>query len=253
MTLYQTFSRDGGLTWSFPESVYASSAVHLCEPGCVRSPDGKQLAVLLRENARRRNSHVIFSNDEGKTWTGPREVPLALTGDRHTGKYGPDGRLFISFRCRSPRHRAEGRPFEGDWVAWVGSWEDIAKGRDGQYSVRLKDNTKGYDTSYPGVELLPDGTLVMTYGQRLDLVEGCLVSYRWGCGALLSHDNGLTWDLAHETLINSFDHGDGSPMGYSVGHTYSTLLDDGAVLTCYGYLRTKGMCLVKWQPTGGTA
>jgi hypothetical protein len=165
MTLLKTFSKDGGLTWSFPEVVYQSSAVHLCEPGCIRSPDGRRLAVLLRENARRKNSHVIFSDDEGKTWSEPREVPLALTGDRHTGKYAPDGRLFISFRCRSPKHRAEGRPFEGDWVGWVGTWDDIVSGRDGQYSVRLKDNTKGYDTTYPGVEVLPDGTFVTTtYG-----------------------------------------------------------------------------------------
>jgi hypothetical protein len=163
--LFKTFSEDGGLTWSFPEVVYQSSEVHLCEPGCIRSPDGKQLAVLLRENARRKNSHVIFSSDEGKTWTAPREVPLALTGDRHTGKYGPDGRLFISFRCRSPKQSAKNRPFEGDWVGWVGTWEDIVKGRDGQYSVRLKDNTKGYDTTYPGVEVLPDDTFVVTtYG-----------------------------------------------------------------------------------------
>jgi hypothetical protein len=73
--------------------------------------------------------------------------------------------LFISFRCRSPGHSAAERPFEGDWVGWVGTWEDIADGRAGQYSVRLKDNTKGYDTSYPGVEVLPDGTFVTTtYG-----------------------------------------------------------------------------------------
>ncbi|HIF01110.1 MAG TPA: exo-alpha-sialidase [Planctomycetes bacterium] len=164
-TLYQTFSRDGGLTWSFPESVYQSSDVHLCEPGCIRSPDGKRMAVLLRENARQKNSHVIFSDDEGSTWTEPRELPLALTGDRHTGKYGPDGRLFISFRCRSPKQSAAGRPFEGDWVGWVGTWEDIVNEGDGQYSVRLKDNTKGYDTTYPGVEVLPDGTFVVTtYG-----------------------------------------------------------------------------------------
>ena len=163
--LYKTFSRDGGLTWSFPEVVYQSSAVHLCEPGCIRSPDGKQLAVLLRENARRKNSHVIFSSDEGVTWSDPREVPLALTGDRHTGKYAPDGRLFISFRCRSPTSRAADRPFEGDWIGWVGTWHDIVNERDGQYIVRLKDNTKGYDTAYPGVEILPDGTFVTTtYG-----------------------------------------------------------------------------------------
>ena len=163
--LYKTFSKDGGLSWSFPQVVYESSDVHLCEPGCIRSPDGKRLAVLLRENARRKNSHVIFSDDEGQTWSEPREVPLALTGDRHTGKYGPDGRLFISFRCISPESKRDGRPFEGDWVAWVGTWDDIAGGRDGQYSVRLKDNTKPYDTAYPGVEILPDGTFVATtYG-----------------------------------------------------------------------------------------
>jgi len=165
ITLYKTFSKDGGVTWSFPEAVHASPEVHLCEPGCIRSPDGKQLAVLLRENRRLKNSHVIFSDDEGSTWTEPRELPLALTGDRHTGKYAPDGRLFISFRCRSPRDKARDRPFEGDWVGWVGTYDDIVQGRQGQYVVRVKDNTKDYDTTYPGVEILPDGTFVTTtYG-----------------------------------------------------------------------------------------
>ena len=37
----------------------------LCEPGIVRSPDGRQLAMLLRENSRRFNSYVSFSDDAG--------------------------------------------------------------------------------------------------------------------------------------------------------------------------------------------
>ena len=165
MTLYRTFSADGGLTWSFPEAVYASAERHLCEPGCIRSPDGRTLAVLLRENRRREPSQIIFSTDEGRSWSEPAPLPLSLAGDRHTGTWLPDGRLFISYRCIAPADARSGRPFEGDWVGWVGSWEDLLHQRPGQYLVRLKDNTKGYDTSYPGVECLPDGTIVTTtYG-----------------------------------------------------------------------------------------
>ncbi len=161
--LFKTFSKDGGLTWSFPEVVYQSTEVHLCEPGIVRSPDGKQLAVLLRENRRVKNSHIIFSNDEGRTWTEPRELPNELTGDRHTGKYLPDGRLFLTFRDITPKDRRS--PTWGDWAGWIGTYDDLVKGKPGQYRLRLKDNHKGADCTYPGVEVLPDGTVVTTtYG-----------------------------------------------------------------------------------------
>lgn len=171
-TLYKTLTQDGGLTWSQPEPVYQSSEVHLCEPGIVRSPDGKQLAVLLRENARRKNSHIIFSNDEGKTWSEPRELPRTLTGDRHTAKYSRDGRLLIVFRSYTSRRTNFQRkddstqwPTEGDCAAWVGTYDDLVNNRPGHYVVRLLDNQKGYDTTYPGVEILPDGTFVVTtYG-----------------------------------------------------------------------------------------
>lgn len=107
-------------------------------------------------------------------------MPLALTGDRHTGKYGPDGRLFISFRCIAPSSKRQGRPYEGDWVGWIGTWDDIEKGSSGQYVVRLKDNTKSYDTSYPGVEVLPDGTFVATtYGHWVQGEAPYILSVRF--------------------------------------------------------------------------
>lgn len=170
MSVYTTKSTDGGLTWSDPEAIYKDSTIFLCEPGIIRSPDGKQIAVLLRENKRVKNSYIIFSDDEGKTWTTPRELPLALTGDRHTGKYTSDGRLFISFRTISPKQKQADRPFEKSWGGWVGTYDDLVKGTEGQYVVRLKKNypSEGgwdYDTAYPGVEVLPDGTIVTTtYG-----------------------------------------------------------------------------------------
>ena len=173
-TLYKTISVDGGLTWSFPEEIYKAQDVHLCEPGIIRSPDGKQLAVLLRENLRKKNSHVIFSDDEGRTWTKPREVPAALTGDRHTAKYTKDGRLFISFRDMGLTS-----PTKGDWVAWVGTYEDISKGKEGQYRVRIMDNKNRWDSTYPGVEVLPDGAIVTTtYGHWTEGEAPYIVSVR---------------------------------------------------------------------------
>ncbi len=172
--VYKTLSTDGGLTWGEPEVIATHATAHLCEPGIIRSPDGKQLAVLLRENSRRHNSFVIFSGDEGKTWSPPRELPASLTGDRHTGKYAPDGRLFISFRDTT-----RVSPTKGDWVAWVGTYNDIVKGREGQYRVRLMDNHKGGDCAYPGVEVLPDGTFVTTtYGHWIAGQEPFIVSVR---------------------------------------------------------------------------
>jgi hypothetical protein len=153
-------SSDGGLTWGSPTPVLAHPEAHLCEPGIIRSPDGKQLAMLLRENSRQFNSFVSFSDDEGQIWSEPREVPGALTGDRHVGRYAPDGRLFITFRDTTRLS-----PTKGDWVGWVGTYEDIVKGQAGQYRVRLMDNKKDADCAYPGLELLPDGTFVTTtYG-----------------------------------------------------------------------------------------
>ena len=59
-------------------------------------------------------------------------------------------------------------PTHGDWVAWVGTFDDIVEGREGQYRVRLMDNTKGADCAYPGVEVLPDGTFVADDLRSLD-------------------------------------------------------------------------------------
>jgi hypothetical protein len=134
--------------------------------------------VLLRENRRVKRSHVIFSDDEGATWSAPRELPGALTGDRHTAKYAPDGRLFISFRDVPPRTASS--PTAGDWIGWVGKYEDLTNGGTGQFRVRFKDNFKGYDCAYPGVEVLPDGTFVTTtYGHWIEGEQPYILSVRF--------------------------------------------------------------------------
>ena len=178
--VYTCLSKDGGLTWSVPAPIAMLHDANLCEPGVLRSPDGKQIAVLLRENSRKYNSFVIFSDDEGLTWSQPKELPAALTGDRHVARYAPDGRLFISFRDTT--HVSSTK---GDWVGWVGNYTDIVSGAEGQYRVRIMDNKKGQDTTYPGVEVLPDGTFVTTtYGRWIEGEEAYVVSVRFKLGEL---------------------------------------------------------------------
>lgn len=172
--VYKTISNDGGLTWSAPVPIARHDSAHLCEPGLIRSPNGKQIAMLMRENSRKFNSFVSFSKDEGETWSEPRELPGSLTGDRHVGRYAPDGRLVITFRDTT--HESVSK---GDWVAWVGRYADIVDGAEGQYRVRLMKNHKDADCAYPGLELLRDGTFVTTtYGHWTEGEPPYVVSVR---------------------------------------------------------------------------
>lgn len=157
-------TRDGGLTWSQPQTVARHPSAHLCEPGVIRLNDGT-LAILMRENSRKFNSFIMFSEDNGETFTKPRELPDCLTGDRHTCRRLRDGRIAVTFRD----NRA-GSETLGDWVLWVGTDEDLRSGGEGQYKFRLKKNYPnaggGYgDCAYPGFHVLPDDTMVLiTYG-----------------------------------------------------------------------------------------
>ncbi len=182
--VYKTISLDDGLTWSEPEVIAEHPEAHLCEPGLIRSPDGREIAVLLRENSRRFNSFVVFSPDEGRTWSRPVELPSSLTGDRHVGRYTPDGRLFITFRDQEPSS-----PWRGDWVGWLGRYQDLRRGgREpwaGEARVRLMDNRHAADTAYPGLELLPDGTFVTTtYGHFTPGEEPWVASVRFTAAEL---------------------------------------------------------------------
>ena len=164
-TVLQCESVDGGLTWSKQRRVIDTRrfpGAHDCEPEVTRSPDGKQLLMLMRENRRRYNSLYAVSNDEGRTWSKPREVSAALTGDRHTAVYAKDGRLVVMFRNRRPVPESEsngkkaGIPvWSGPTTAWVGTYKDIIEGREGQYRVTLLPYG-----GYGKLQRLPDGTII---------------------------------------------------------------------------------------------
>ncbi|ELC8441365.1 discoidin domain-containing protein [Clostridium perfringens] len=175
---YLSFDENGEEVWTEPvrlleEHNSIEKAAQLCEIEVLRSPDGNQLALIARSQAKRHNSMIAFSNDEGETWTEPVELQGALMGERHKAIYDPiSGRLLITFReiIRDPNGTGNNNDWvAGDWVAWVGTYDDLVHNRDGQYRIRLMEDftpsVKSGDCGYAGNEVLDDGTYVLTsYG-----------------------------------------------------------------------------------------
>jgi hypothetical protein len=88
-----------------------------------------------------------------------------------------------------------------------------------------------------GLVRLADGRLVLTYGYR---------HAPFGVRAVISADDGLTWDTDHVIVLRS----DGA--GYDLGYPVSTVLPDGTVFTIYYFTdRAEGITHIagtRWQP-----
>lgn len=185
----QSVSSDGGLTWS-PWKIALDNPPHIpCEPELIRSPDGNRLFCLMCDNAGRweTTSRSLFmtSDDEGETWSDPLELPLGLTGDRHKHCYSHDGRLVVAMR-----NTAQDCPERGDFMVWVGTFNDVVMRREGRYRVRLLKSHAGADASYPSIELLPDGTFIATtyIKYRPGLERHSIVSVRFNLAELDAMD-----------------------------------------------------------------
>lgn len=219
---YLTFDEDGNEQWSTPERLLAEhndieKYAGLCEIEVIRSPKGDQLALLARAQHKKTNAMIAFSNDEGKTWTEPREMQGSLMGERHKAEYDPvSGRLLITFREINRRSATDLNDWvAGDWVAWVGTYDDLVNNKEGQYRVRLMDDftpsVRAGDTGYAGNVVLDDGTFVLTsygYFDPQDTRAPYIMTVRLKLSEL---DEAVQQPPVETTtrIINDFDTGDG--------------------------------------------
>ncbi len=161
--IMQSITADGGLTWEKQRLIAKHEDALPDEPGVIRSPDGTQIAAVMREQSRAYNAMIITSNDEGQTWSECGEAAAGVTGDRHNLAHAPDGRLVIVFRDTALASRTK-----FNFVAWVGTYDDLVNGREGEYRVLLLQHQGNFppeeygDCGYAGLEVLPDGTFVAT-------------------------------------------------------------------------------------------
>ncbi len=100
--------------------------------------------------------------------------------------------------------------------------------------------------------LMPNDDIVMTLIVRQDIRDGKLASFRKGCDALVSHDNGLTWDLDRRYILDDWPYYDYTrPVPHAraiCGHSCSTLLEDGRILSAYGHYPAQGIGMIRWTP-----
>lgn len=181
---------DGKPVWSDPEPYFSKyrsieKKANMCEVEVIRSDKGQgdELCLIARSNNKTYNSLISFSVDEGKTWSKPKFVPSALNGERHKADYTSDGRLFITFRSierskiRVEKNSEEHMKnwYSEGWIAWVGTYDDLKYGNEGQYRIKLAHTYLNHqnapsicanaDTGYCGNVVLPDDTVVTsTYG-----------------------------------------------------------------------------------------
>lgn len=171
-----SFDENGNERWSKPEPFLSEyrdieKSMQICEIGLLRSPDEKSIVALARTQSHQHRSVLFFSSDEGKTWSEPKETLPELHGERHKAVYDPvTGRLIITFR--EIRMWEEAGKLEwkaGNWLAWVGTYENLINCQSGAYRICLStdytQSPKSGDTGYAGVAVKSDGTLVMhSYG-----------------------------------------------------------------------------------------
>ena len=213
---FRMLSRDGGHTWTDPERMEGvSQAPH----GPSLMNDGSLLQIgrsfrTVGTGADAYEQTVISSwrsTDLGKTWTCLcAEIPA--TGDENARP-----QMFHEPNCiQLPDGKIVGL------VRYHGEDNCMREtvSTDGGRTWTAMANT-GMPGLPPHLIRLADGRLVNVYGRRFVQTTTC------GEYACISDDNGKTWDMEHEIVLN--------PCAFSsdLGYPSSCVLSDGSILTIY--------------------
>jgi len=272
-TANRFFSTDYGRNWvkSIPVQPAGNGRPWWTEGNPLVEPDASGNAVRIAEIGynyadgawpqKPCDAFFRWSLDGGRTWTNEVSPKEWLWHDTY------EGRTYARSVCEGSLVRAD-----NGWLVaalrtdvgarWIPSGNDNYCGAgvsiskdDGQTWTPVQIIHRGGRMHMHFVKM-PNADLVMIYVMRQDIAPDGIhyASYRRGCAALVSQDNGLTWDVFREYRLHEFDFAtsqEGPHEGISAlacGHTCSTLLDDGRILTAYGHYISNGIGLIRWQP-----
>ena len=174
-------------------------------------------------------AYIRFSTDTGKTWTESIRVPQWKCVNEVTLIRAANGDLVAACRTDIPPSRKN---------EWIDHFEGLGVAFSKDDGKTWSDVTKLYDWGrhHPSLVLMPDGRIVMTHVVRKGYVDTPDGFPQFGIEAVVSADDGRTWDLDHKYILHGWsgNRKDVNKWWSSCQATSTVLLPDGSLLTAFG-------------------
>ena len=194
---------------------------------------------------------IHFSFDGGESWSKELNVPQWKGVNETVLCRAKNGDIVAAGRTDNPKQ-------------FLGLVNDQYSGlatsvsKDNGHTWTELNHLYFWGRHHPQMILLPSGELVLTYAVRNGYTDDQDGYPRFGIEAVISKDNGKTWDLDHKYILASYSAQIKGTWWGSTQSTSSVLLPDGSLLTAFGTgvrnLPTQKICkmdvaLVKWRPS----
>ena len=250
------FSHDYGATWETAplEPLPSGRPWFVWDPPLVERDKATGDVTRLWETGYSMNEQVYYSakdghyqqgllrcsTDRGRTWNAPVAVPQWLDMGEIALLRAANGALAAACRTAIPPQ------FKGKSLDhYEGIGVSISKD-DGKTWSNVK-KLYDYGRHHPSLVLMPSGDIVMTHVVRKGYTDAPDGFPRFGIEAIVSHDNGETWDLDHRYILDCWtgnrkqadpnareDRPGPQPFWASCQSTSTVLLPDGSLLTAFG-------------------
>jgi len=174
-------------------------------------------------------AYLRSSTDEARTWSDDQKVPQWLGVNEVEIIKAANGDWVAACRTDYPKRFAH---FQFDHYGGLATSISKDKGKTWSELKPLYE----WGRHHPSMVLLRDGNIVMSYVVRLGYPDTNDGFPQYGVEAVVSKDNGQTWDLEHRYVLATWV---GNRKGKndwfcSVQSTSTVLLPDGTLLTAFG-------------------
>ncbi len=172
--------------------------------------------------------YIRFSDDVGKTWRDEVKIPEMYAVNEVAFVRAKNGDIVAACRTDNPDR------FKDEIDHYGGLAVSISK--DNGLTWSKLNWLYEWGRHHACMVLMPNGDIVMTYVVRKGYIDTADGYPQFGIEAVVSRDNGKTWDLDHKYILHSWKGNRKEAEGWwaSSQATSTVRLPDGSLITAYG-------------------